>query len=100
LLPDLLFPDGRAPSDVDDQARHQVAQIEAPIEMVGQSGKVAGGVLALLQRVVGAGKRGLEVAKHGVHTQDVRQIPKLQSTNSNENLRTVVASEQARKHPA
>lgn len=77
MLPDHPFPDGRATSGVDDQARHQVAQIEAAIESVGESGQVVGGVLAVFERVVSAGQRGLEVTQHSVHPQELRQISRL-----------------------
>lgn len=81
MLPDHLLPDGRAPSEVDDQPRHQVAQIEATVESVGESGQVVGGVLAVLKRVVSTGQRGLEVAQHGVDPQELRQISGLALTD-------------------
>lgn len=74
MLHDYLLFDRRAPSDVDEQWRHQVAQIEAPIETVGESGQVVSGALAVLQRVEGAGQRGLEVAKQRVDPHELRQI--------------------------
>lgn len=81
MLPDHLLLDGRTPSDVNDQARHQPAQIEAAIESVGEGGKVVGGVLAVLQRVVGPSQRRLEVAQHGVDPQELRQISRLAVTD-------------------
>ncbi len=50
----------RCPRDVDDESRHEPAQVEATIETVGVSGQIALGVLAELQRVVSAGQHGLE----------------------------------------
>ena len=81
MLPDHLFPDGRAASDVDDHARNQVAQIEAAIESVGEGGQVVGSVLAVLQRVVSAGQRGLEVAQHCVDPEELRHISRLAVTD-------------------
>ena len=48
MLPDCLLLDGCAPSDVDDQARDQVAQIEATIESVSEASQVVGSLLAVL----------------------------------------------------
>ena len=81
MLTDHLLPDGCAASGACDQARHQVAQVKAAIESVGESGKLVGGVLAVLERVVSAGQRGLEVAQHGVHPQELRQISRLALTD-------------------
>ena len=81
MLPDHLFFGRRAPSDVDDQSRHQAVQIESPVEAIGKGGQVVGGVLAVLQRVIGASQRGLEVAQHGIDPQELRQISGLAVTD-------------------
>ncbi len=81
MLPDHPFRDRRAPSDVDDQARHQAAQVESAIESVGKGGEVVNGVLSVFERVVGASQRGLEVAQHGVHPKELRQISRLAVTD-------------------
>lgn len=62
----------RTPSDVDDQSRHQAVQIESPIEVASEGGQIVDGVLAVLQRVVGSGQRGLEDAQHDVDPQELR----------------------------
>ena len=77
MLPDRLLLGRRAPSDVDDQSRHQVVQIESSIEAVGEGGQVIGRVLAVLQRVVCASQRGLEVAQHSADPQELRQVSRL-----------------------
>ena len=77
MLPDHRFLERRAPSDVDDQPRDEVTQIKAPVEPVGEGGKVVCGVLAVLQRVIGPGQRGLQIAQDCVHPQELRQVARL-----------------------
>ena len=79
--PDDPFLGWRTPGDVDDQTRHEVAQVEAPVESVGEGAEVAGGVLAVLQRVESAGQGRLEVAQHRVDPLELRQVAGLAVTH-------------------
>lgn len=58
--------------DIDDEARGESAQVEASVRGVGEGGEVGLLALALLQRVAGAGERGLGGAKDCVGPPAVR----------------------------
>ena len=75
MCPDRCFGVRLGPRHVDDEARHEAAQIESSVEAVGEGREVVGGVLAVVQRVVRAGQRGLEIAQHGVDPLEFGQVP-------------------------
>jgi hypothetical protein len=64
--PDHFFRHQLAPRHIDDEGRHQAAQVKAPVEPVGEGSQVGLAVRAVLQRLERAGQRGLEVVQHGV----------------------------------
>lgn len=66
-----------AARDIHDQARQQVAQIEAAIEAIGECGEVAVGMLGPGQRVERAVQRGLEIAEDRVDPLELRQFVRL-----------------------
>lgn len=74
MRPDRRLSVWHGPHHVDNEARHQAAQIEASVEAVGEGGEVVGGVLAVVQRVVRARQRGLEIAQHGVDPLELGQV--------------------------
>lgn len=77
MLPDHPFLERHAPRDVDDQPGDGVAHIKASVASVGEGGEVVPSILAVLQRVVGAGQRGLQIAEYRVHPQELRQVARL-----------------------
>lgn len=81
-----LFLHRRCPRDVDDDSRHEPAQVEATVETVGESGQIALAVLAELQRVVSAGQHGLEVAEHRVDPLELGQVARLEATNDSRHV--------------
>jgi hypothetical protein len=71
---DYLLPGRYAPSDVDDQSRDQTLKIEASVESVGEGGQIVGGGFAIVQRLMGACQRNLQVAQHHGDPQELRQV--------------------------
>jgi len=65
MCPDVLFLDGFAPRNVDDETRDKPAQIEPAMEPITEGGE-ARGVFAVVQGMKCAGQGGLEVAAYGV----------------------------------
>jgi hypothetical protein len=63
---------------INDEGGDQVAQVESVVEAVGEGCEVGLGVLAELQRLVGAGQHGLEVALHRVDPLERGQVTRLE----------------------
>ena len=72
MRPDDRFLCRRTTCHVDDESCDEAAQIEAPVEAVGESGKVVARVLAVLQRMECARQRRLQVAQHRVDPLELR----------------------------
>jgi len=69
VLSDAPFRERHPVRDVDDQAGERVAQIGTSDQAIGDAELAAGGVLVVLERVVGAVQRDRDVAKYGVYPQ-------------------------------
>jgi hypothetical protein len=78
--PDHLFQHRLAPLHIDDEGGHQPAQIEAPVEPVGEGSQVRLAVLSVLQGVERARQRGLQVAQHGVDPLERGQVLRFEGT--------------------
>ena len=78
---DHFFRHRLTPHHIGDEGRHQTAQVEAPVEPVGEGSQVGLAVLAVLQRVKRAGQRGLEVAQHGVDPLELGQVLRLEGAH-------------------
>jgi hypothetical protein len=76
--PDSFFRYRPGSRHINDESGDQVAQVESMVEPVGKGCEVGLGVLAKLQRLVGAGQRGLEVAQHSVDPLELGQVTRLE----------------------
>jgi hypothetical protein len=65
---------GRAACHIYDEAREQVAQVEAAVEAIGEGSEVALGMLGPGQRVEGAVQRCLEIAQDRVEPLEQGQV--------------------------
>ena len=65
---------------IDDEVRHQIAQLEAEVEPESEGGG-GGCILAVIQRLGGTGQRGLEVTGDGVDPLELGQISRLERSH-------------------
>ena len=74
----LLFLDRLGAHYVHDEACNEAAQIEAPIESIGEGSQVVLAVRAVLERVECACQRRIQIAQHSVDPLEPRQGAQLE----------------------
>jgi hypothetical protein len=78
---DDFFPHWLAPRRIGDEGRHQAAQVEAPVEPVGERSQVDLAALAVLQLVERTYQRSLEVAQYGADPLELGQDFRLEGAH-------------------
>ena len=97
-MPNDAFRCGLGARFVNDQAYHQVGEVEAPVESVGERTEVAGGELAVLECLVSARQHRLDIAQKGVNPFELRQVSGFALTDDLDAV-AAPASVTAAKHP-
>lgn len=87
--PNRLLRYRHSPRDIDDEADHEVAQIDAAVEPVGERCQVGLGLLAVLRGAERASQGGLQVAENCVDPLELGQVARLDRADD---LRRVNAS--------
>ena len=68
-------------------SRDEAAQIEAPVEAIGEGGQVVFSVLAVVQRMEGPGQGRLQIAQHRVDPLELGQVARLEGTHHGGHVR-------------
>jgi hypothetical protein len=72
--PDHFFRHRLEPRRIDDEVRHQPAQVEPPVEPIGEGSQIGLTVLSERQRVERVGRRSLQVTQHDIDQLEFGQI--------------------------